>query len=75
MKWKTWLNTWQRQHKSSSNDMLNLFRVLEYSLQFSTNNTVYNVQLILVAAFEFSGATQVLRMISYVTRGVKIKLA
>lgn len=55
--------------------MLNLFRVLEYSLQFSTNNTVYNVQLILVAAFEFSGATQVLRMISYVTRGVKIKLA
>jgi len=33
-----WLNTWQCQHKSSSKDVLNLFKV--FNIQFSSHNAV-----------------------------------
>src|SRR6218665_2298476 len=45
------------QHKSSSKDASYFFTVLECKW-FSTDNTKYNVQLILVTIFEFTSGTR-----------------
>jgi len=50
---KTLLHSWQFQHKSSSNDALNLFKVWKCTVLSPWHITVYKVQLIFVSAFEY----------------------